>query len=301
MLILRHILSLLLISTFILIPLPQAQITGIQAETVEINIWPEYDQSAILVIYNIKLSESVSLPAQVALRIPSAAQKSYSITYMEEANGAPTPLPHRPYKENNWLRLVFTTPAHYLRIEFYDPRLNTNQAQRFYSYEWPADFAADSIVLHIQEPAGATQMQLPRRFGEGIKGNDGLTYYHSNIGPMNVGDSFTLSFSYYKDDNQPSFSEQAVQSNLPINVSTPGRFNMRSALPWLLGALGIILFFTAIAMLLLRSVTQPRTLSAQGTPQTPARAGPSNYCPTCGRPTSSRDHYCRACGTRLKT
>lgn len=300
MLILQRLLTWFLFGTAVLLPLPAAQITSVKAQTVEINIWPEYDQPAVLVIYNIELAESVSLPAQVTLRIPSAAQKPYSVTYMEQANSAPNPLGHRLYLEENWLRLVFTTPSRYLRIEFYDPRLNTKQPQRFYSYEWPADFAAERVVLHIQEPAGAMRMQLPRRFGEGVKGSDGLTYYSANVGATDVGDSFTLSLAYEKDNAQPSFSEQNVQSNAPISASTPGRFNIRSALPWLLSTLGILFLVSAIILFLLRSVTQPQPIVPRST--IPSAANPDQaHCPTCGRRASPTDHYCRACGTRLRS
>ncbi len=301
MIALQRILAWMLFGAMVLPSLTPPQTQALLAQSVEINIWPEYDQPSVLVTYDIELAESASLPAQVAIRIPIAAQKVHSLIYMEQPDSAPIPLTHRPYLEDRWLRIVFTTPTRYLHIEFYDPRLNLSQARRTYTYEWPGDFSVQQFIVHIQEPAGATQMQIPARFQAGIKGSDGLTYHTADLEAMDAGDAFTFTIGYEKTGNQPSFTQQNVQPNIAINNETPGRFNMRSLLPWLLSGFGALCLLTLLFTLLLRRLRLPGNPNNRNPTSPTPTPHQGLHCPTCGHSITTADRYCRACGVRLKS
>jgi hypothetical protein len=45
----------------------------IALSTLQIQIWPEYDKPAVLVIYNLTLSDTTSLPTSVSIPIPIVA------------------------------------------------------------------------------------------------------------------------------------------------------------------------------------------------------------------------------------
>ena len=55
-------------------------------ENVQVDVWPEYDQPAVLVIYHITISTQVTLPANLSIRIPAAAGKPFAVA-MQDSNG----------------------------------------------------------------------------------------------------------------------------------------------------------------------------------------------------------------------
>ena len=45
---------------------------AVSIQTLQIEVWPEYDRPAALVIYHITLASSVKLPAELSVRIPAS-------------------------------------------------------------------------------------------------------------------------------------------------------------------------------------------------------------------------------------
>lgn len=66
-------LSALAIAAMALLPWSAFAQGNLTLSSVEVDLWPEYDQPAVLVIYRVVLPASVVLPADLTLRIPAAA------------------------------------------------------------------------------------------------------------------------------------------------------------------------------------------------------------------------------------
>lgn len=296
--------ALLLLMLFGVFHPVSAQTSMVSAESFEVNIWPEYDRSAVLVIYKIQLSADVKLPAQVSLRIPSAGSPPYKVVYYLENNNRPYPLEFRTYTEDNWSRVVFNTPANQLQLEYYDGRLDFSTSARSYTFEWPGDISCADLTIHVQKPALATDLVLPSRFSDPVLRDDGLYYATAVLGQMDAGNAFALPIQYIKENSRPTYVRQSVKPIAPISRNAGGRFNLYNFLPAIISAvivLSILIFFMLIG--LRRIAVSPQaeqefpesdTIYPSSTPKVVLTA---IYCPVCGSRSASGDNFCRVCGS----
>jgi hypothetical protein len=277
---------------------------GVVLQNVQVDIWPEYDQPSVLIIYHISLSSQTSLPASLSLRIPSAAGKPHAVA-MQDPAGLYN-LNYEMTAAGEWIELLFTTPVPDVRIEYYDPQLDFSDQERSYVYRWPGDYRVENLSLQIQQPPTATNMAFKPALGSGRPGDDGLTYFNYMVGPVDAGTSFDLSVSYTKSDDQLTNPAQfaPIQPQEPVSASTDGRVTLDQVLPWALGALSLLLIMAGV---LWYWRTGRTTAPARERARHARRAVPQEedareavFCHQCGKKAGSGDTFCRACGTKLR-
>jgi hypothetical protein len=305
---LRKITILALLLILLLSPVPSAAALAQESvilESMQVDIWPEYDQPSVLIIYHIKLSPQTSLPASLSLRIPAEVGSPYAVAMQDPAG-----LYNLDYKMNaagEWIEISFTTPVPDVRIEYYDPNLVITGDERSYVYRWPGDYQVQNFSLTVQQPPTATDMMFKPALGEGSPGEDGLTYYNYLVGPVDAGTTFDLSVSYNKPDDQLTSASQfqPAQPQEPVNVTTDGRIAFNQVLPWGLAGLSLLLILTgSIWYWRAGRTSQP----ANGRPRHARKAASSSdgeesgaiFCHQCGKKAGAGDLFCRACGTKLK-
>jgi hypothetical protein len=295
---------------------------SVTLESVVVDVWPEYDQPAVLVIYHVTVAASTSLPATLSLSIPTAAGKPYAVA-MQDANGL-YDLQYNLTPAGDWTKVTFTTPTPEVRVEFYDPGLARDGSKRSFSFRWPADYTVNNLVVQVQQPAGASGMTFLPDIGDGRQGNDGLTYFTQVVGEVTAGTAFTLDASYTKTadtlTNTETFKE--VQPNAPVDSATPGRVPLFSGisitpLQLMLLAAGLTLILGGAIWYgiaagnfgpLMRAVGIGRENQSSGRRRharaaesdEPDAAGGATFCHQCGKKSGPGDAFCRACGTKLK-
>ncbi len=296
-----------LIGLLILLVLPvavRAQ-TPPALERLQIDIWPEYDRPDVLVIQRMTLAADVSLPAQVSLSIPRAAGAPYNLAW-EDMDGLLYNLAYTTAVQGDWLQITFTTPSALLQLEYYDPNLERDGAQRKFVYEWNGDFAVDNLVVSVQQPANAAAMTVYPGFGEGVTQVDGFVYFTNPVGSVDAGTVFRVNLNYEKTDDSLSVGSLPVQPAQPLNGEVPGRVNASSLLPVIgLVAGGVILVVGVSWYLVQRGrASQPARArkrhsprEAQSTSAVPASQ--PVHCHQCGRRAAAGDMFCRTCGARL--
>ncbi|MBA4398624.1 MAG: zinc ribbon domain-containing protein [Chloroflexi bacterium] len=275
-------------------------------ESMEIGLWPEYDRADVLVIYRITLSPEVNLPVQMSIRIPADVDAPYNLA-MKEVDGLLYNLAYTSEVEGEWLKVTFTTPSAELQLEYYDPGLTREATQRSFEYIWNGDFAINDLVVAIQQPVNATDMQVLPDFGVGIAQEDGLTYFTKQVGKVPAGTPVTVRFSYVKSDDSLSFGSQSVQPVQAASGDAAGRVNAGDFLPWVLGGVGLVLILGGVVWFMAtrnRSAVSPgkkRHRSTNRQDEMAASQIEQIFCPKCGRRASASDLFCRACGNRLRS
>ena len=275
-------------------------------ESMHIDIWPEYDRPDVLVIYRIQLDAQAKLPTQVSLRIPREAGVPYNLAW-EDMDGSRYNLSYSSVVQEDWIKLIFTTPSALLQVEYYDPRLERGEEIRHFQYFWPGDHSVNNMSISVAQPRSATTMQIFPSFGASQPREDGLMLYSNNIGEVNAGTSFRITLRYTKTDDELSVGLQEVQPVQLLDAATPGRVGVGTVLPWVLGGLGIFLLMAGVAGFLgtheqntlgKRSRNRKVVIQASKLPQ------PSTfdwtYCNQCGRRSAPADNFCRTCGARLR-
>ena len=263
---------------------------GTPLQSMQIEIWPEYDRPAALVILKGELASGAGLPATVSLRIPASSGGPTAVAYATQNTGPLLNLRHDRSEAAGFITLRFTVPERFFHVEFYD-RFATGTGERSYKYLWPGDLPVSSLAVVVQEPAGASDFSVQPALGESATGSDGLRYRSAQLGPVKQGAPLSIEIRYTKTD--PRTSAEILKLNAPAPVSqaipaTGQRDSLRLVLALgaavlLVAGSGVVYFFWW------RRRARPRVSSTGG----------GVFCSKCGNQVAAGDRFCSKCGSAL--
>jgi hypothetical protein len=279
-----------------------------QSETsfsnISVELWPEFDRPTVLVMYQMTLSPQVSLPAVIKFRIPANAGAPNAVAVCQTGSNC-YDTQYTQAQEGVWNVLSIQATLPELRVEYYDPGLQKNGASRHYTYTWPGDYAVDSMKVSVQQPAGAENMQLKPDMFKLSTGENGLNYYDLDAGALPAGQTFSIDVDYQKSSDELTQNNLPVAPSDPLNSTESGRASLTSALPIVLGLVGLLLIVGG-------GVWYWRSGRQRSTPRREhhrrrASGGETAetkdnviYCHQCGKRASPGDRFCRDCGTTLR-
>ncbi|OGI42860.1 MAG: hypothetical protein A2V92_00085 [Candidatus Muproteobacteria bacterium RBG_16_65_31] len=287
--------------TLMLVPAVAAPPSGSAAngdtrlESMQIEIWPEYDRPAALVILRGELAGNVALPAVVSLRIPASSGGPAAVAFATEKSGKLLNLAHDRSDAADFIVLRFTVPARFFHVEFYD-RLATDIGERSYKYLWPGDLPVSWLDVVLQEPAGASNISVKPELVESASGADGLRYRSAQLGPAERGKPLPIEIRYSKTD--PRTSAQILNLSAPAPLPQAGSAPLAAPLPgpkepsWFFPALGATALLVAAAASAFVLWWRRRRHVGPA-----ARAG---YCSKCRNEVVAGDRFCSKCGAPLK-
>jgi len=267
---------------------------------VSVEIRPEYDQPAVLVIYHLGLASNVPLPATINLRLPAGAEIN-AVAVSDPVRG----LINAPYdrsEQGSWTTLKITANVPDLQVEYYDSLYKTGTS-RHIVYEWPGDYPVVNFNIILQQPVGATNLVTYPTLIQSSVGQDGFTYFASSVQNLQEGQTYTLTIDYQKTSDALSITGLPVQPVQPLTDVTPGRITVSEIMLWIFAGLGVILILVGLVggfTIWKRSTQKIRGSSKH--PAQPAIVEDTNltYCPKCGKRAQTGDVFCRTCGTRIK-
>ena len=302
---LRRLISLIFIAV-LLRPVTTSAQEQISLSQLQIDLWPEFDQPSMLVIYKATLPSAVSLPVDLTFRIPLASG-SPSAVAVQQVDGKLYTVDYQRQVSGNWVLVTFTATTPQVQMEYYDPSLTKQGTQRHFEYKWPGDYAVDKMTVQVQQPLGATNMVLSPNMGSGTTSSDELVYYKTEIGSVAAGNTFTINVDYEKQSEELTSGTMQVQPSGPINADTPGRLDLRKAVPWALGFLGLILiagggwWYWQSGREEETKIQKHRRRKAEPSGVQEITTENAVYCHQCGKRAEPGDRFCRSCGTRLRT
>jgi hypothetical protein len=286
-------------------PFPAGAQGGTQLESLNIELWSEYDQPSMLVIHEFTVSESTTLPAEVTLRFPPNAH----LIAVAFNNG--TQLVNAefegPKEHGEWQIVIVTVrsrDAH--RIEYYQP-LEVEGNKRKFSFQWFGDYSVKEFHLSALVPADSTNIITSPVLSSTSRTSNGLYLtVAEGYGKLRMGESYEFHIEYKResaiDTNATPISE--VQASDPIGPDTPGRASI-DKLPWIIGGFGVALI--AVILFLFsywRSMqADAKSLaSVAGSKLTRRRRNENGeiYCHECGTRAKTGDRFCRICGSKLR-
>lgn len=296
----RNAILLCVVVLFLLTPgLAGAQADAPVLDELTIQVWPEYDQPSVLVIYDFRLAPGASLPVSLKLRIPKDG--NIFAVAQETSDGLMNVLYEPPVTEGDYdvLTLVVNDLSTH-RIEFYAP-YQRNGNSRQYSLLWPGDYAVKTMTVMVQKPTGAESLTTEPVLSE-LPGGDGFIYARGAFTSLPAGEPFTLSLQYEKEGDALSVNSQPP--TLPgLEQPAAGVFSLTQALPWLAGGLGLALIVGGLVWYWQsgRSQRPGRGVSRKRHAQRSDSADEQQvYCSQCGKRAEGADRFCRACGARLR-
>ncbi len=304
----KKIVLITLLALIVLIPSAQAQESP-SIDTLVIDLWPEYDDPSMLVVYKAELSAEVSLPAEITFQMPVQAGAPAVVAVGPDANSV-ADVVYDTRVMGDWLEISFiaTTPA--IQFEYYDPGLLKEDAQRSFEFTWPGDYAVDSLILQVQQPLGATDVTVTPAMGRVVQDTVGFVYTIIEVGELDQASVFDIGLNYLKVSDALSIESFEIQPSATITPGTSVPLNLDQWWVWLLIALGLILiggggfwYWRMGRQESGRQEPDPKKRRHHKTSVQDAdgvSSGNAIYCHQCGKRADARDHFCRSCGTRLR-
>lgn len=248
-----------------------------QYETITLELWPDYDRPAVLVILNAQLPLDSTLPAAVTLPLPEGS----TLNAVARVNAAGELFSDLVYEQNNG-RLTFETPSLAFRVEYYVP-YTAQELERQIDFSWTAPAAVGQLRPLVQKPLKAENMVITPEVLQTQMTNTGFEYYLLGAQPLAAGQTFTVQANY----TLPNGALSRPSEDITITEVEPSFVfvNWRSIL------LG--LFFFCIGAIFLASALLDRKKQRVYKPTK------ANFCAQCGKPVSAGDKFCRVCGHKF--
>lgn len=287
----------------------QAQTSQVAAiEDLEIQLWPDYDRRAVLVLL------TGTLPAPGTLSLPLPADGEFLVlARIDSANTMIDDIGQPTLADG---RATFTLPAPdtRFRLEYYLPYESEGNARRF-SYTWLADIPANRVTVLVQRPAAATTMSVvPAAASEMQNLNDGLLYYELPAQTAVANQPITLQISYTMAADTLTASTITASPPLAPTGTPAAAANVNWGLVLgglaLVAATGFLVWQVALRQNG-RNVRKPaprrvpKTSRPAAPPRQEAAAAPPpkatvRFCHECGTAAQPEDRFCRSCGTALR-
>ena len=287
---------LLLLIVLFTISFPVSAQGEITLETLTVQLWPEFDQPAMLVIYDFTLPEDTSFPADVTLRIPVDATL-IAVAYSPAGNLLNLPY-QDPVEEGDWQVITLTAemPAVY-HIEYYAP-IERQDLQREYVYLWSGDYAVNTFNVSFRPPVDTTEITTDPQMRSATTEGSALSLLEWGTSDLEAGEELPIRVTYTKSSDRLGVSDQPLETG-EVDENTQGRVSLNNYLPYILGGLGVLLILAG-GLYFWQSSKGKSTPRRRHRRRDESTEGGEVYCHQCGKRAQSGDRFCRTCGTRLR-
>lgn len=295
---------LLVVFALLAVPLAAQAQTDITLKDLTIQLWPDHDQPAVLVIYDFSLVPETTLPATVHFQMPSngnlvAVAKSMGRELLTVEASETTQGP------TTTVTFTITDQTNY-HIEYYLPYQQEN-ATRDFVFTWPGDYAVKAFHLALQKPTAATNLTTDPVMVEVPADANGFAYLSTEEVSAAANATFTLHVRYDNEDNILSASTLTVEPSSSLDDNLPGQVSLTTYLPWGLAVLAVALIAGGLGWYWFSSnrgeAYPPRSKTRRAGRKATEKAGNAAgqvYCHQCGQRARPDDRFCRTCGTQLR-
>ena len=301
----RKCLVFFLLGGFLIFPSSADAQGGTRLESVNVELWSEYDQPSMLVIHDFVVDESTTLPAEVTLRFPKDAHliavafNSGGKLVNSEFEG--------PSEYGDWQIVILTVRSRNVhRIEYYEP-LKQEGNKRTFTFQWFGDYSVKAFNLSVLVPLDSMNIVTSPVLSSTSTTANGLYLTNSErYGKLRMGETYEFHIEYTRESTIVTNATQAsnVEASDPVGPNTLGRASI-DKLPWIIGGFGV-----ALIAVILFLFSYWRSMQSDAKPSAPStgsrlsrRRSEKNgevYCHECGTRAQTGDRFCRICGSRLR-
>jgi hypothetical protein len=301
----------LLVVAALLAALIVPSMAGAQGGTIvnelRVRLWPEYDRSELLVIYNFTLAPGTITPTQLQFRVPAEAQMT--AVAQETPNGLFS-VDFKSSSAGDWQTVTFEAAdlssyqfEYYVPIHFYDKA-------RHFNFIWPGDYNVNTFVAEVQEPSQTTEFSSNPALPNESLSPDNLPIHSGTFGSIDESEQWVLDVNYSRATDDLTVSGQPVQPSggaIDTEVSSTAvvmEFLSRNRY-YILGFVGILLIVVGLLWYWQSGAAAPsgnsrRRHTSQGEKDKSSSNEGQIYCHECGKRAQPSDKFCRACGVRIR-
>lgn len=278
-----------------------AAATSPRAAYMDVEIWPEYDDPRVLLIYEGRLADSTAVPANFSFVVPAGAQP-----HMVGGIAADGGHVHAEYqtreREDGRVEIDYRleVPTFYMEL-YYDPF--TGGDQRSFTYTVIPTSDVDSLAVSVQHPRRAQDFRVSPVTQETGQDRNGFDYSILRFGAVAAGTPRAVMVEYRKTDRAPSVTPQQP-ATATTSRSGPSRHD------WLVYLVAFVLVASVGAGLYpfvqawreRRRPARPPAERHSGGPVAErglaslAEKRAQRFCTHCGEELMKGARYCGMCG-----
>jgi hypothetical protein len=277
-------------------------------DSLRLELWPEFDQPAVLIILAGTLAPATPLPAELTVRIPSRAGEPHAVAVADDA-GSLLNAPYTTTSAGDETAVTIQLDRPNFHLEYYDTALAVEGQSRSYTFEWTAPWPVGDASLRVQEPAGAAGLAFDLPLAPSGPGEFGLNYHALALGPLAAGQVVRLQLDYAR--TTPGLSIEAGGAGFAVtpDLPAPPGPDVPAEAWWAAGGAAVAVAVGAGVLWFLRSREAPQPTGGgrrkRGRRSSRAEAGfvasePAGsgaaFCAQCGQPFQPADRFCRNCG-----
>jgi hypothetical protein len=267
-------------------------------ESLKVQLWPDYDRPAVLVMISGSLPSSAPLPAFVNLPLLPGAK--LNAVARADANG--NLFADIVYTVDSG-RLSLSTPDPQFRVEYYVP-YRVEGGEHHFTFDWLADVSVEALSVIVQKPVSATSLLTQPPATDVVHGEDGLTYHVLPTSSAPARETLSVHLSYVATAAALSAETRAAPAPTPApvqEVRLPAAPTAPAADPGLgWGFLLAIVVTAGASMGITWQIARNRFVSGVAG-EVPRSERPAvRHCPGCGLPCGIDDYFCSDCGQDLR-
>jgi hypothetical protein len=266
--------------------------------TLQVQLWPEYDQPSMLVIYDFAIPDEIKLPVSVSIGMPKDANLVAVASLTTDGRLINTDYVGPTVDNDRQLVTIQIQKQVTYHLEYYEP-ITKSMGRRDFTYLWVGDYPVDDFNVSVRVPVD-TKNLITNPIMKSTQNADGVDFLTKDFGSWEAGQQFMLQVNYTKTSDNLSVSQSSVQPTQPLSTDTPGRLVLANYLPYVFGVLGVSLILGGAVFFWQssrggKSHERKRGHSPGGNEQESGI-----YCSQCGARARVGDRFCRVCGTKLR-
>ena len=265
-------------------------------DSLDIDIWPDYDRASVLVLLTGTLPGDTQFPVSVSLPLPDVAQLN-AVARIDSKDGnmkddifSSTDPPGT---------LTFITPDLRFRVEYYLP-YTVNKNQRSFDYTWLAAVTVNNFQLRVQRPTSAITLTTEPATANVVRSGDGFDFHIFPARVVPAGQPFSLHVDYKMTTAQLS-ATSLPPPNTGIQIpALPSTTSTGSGVNWALVAVvtgGLIIIGALIWQIVSRRRPSPNI--RKPIDSRVEKQSWTEFCRNCGEPIDEGDRFCSGCGSEL--
>lgn len=250
-------------------PVLAAPPAGLSAQSMDLMVKPEYDQSDVLVIYDAQLvnNSTSSYSGDVVFRVPKGINLGQTCEINQKGDHlcqlARTE-DQGDYQLVRWSvgRDLGPGESYHAYMEFYYNPIQKKEGRKFIEYEYYPVMPVGQLELTVVQPLRSTDFQAspaPQATSQVVLDGTQFTAHSYQFKNLTGDRPVKVSFSYSKPDDRPSVAKKVAQGTAPGGGTSPGK-KMDPAL------LGLAVILAGVLGFFLYQASGSRQRATAGTP-----------------------------------
>jgi len=185
-------------------------------ESIEVALWPEYDQPAMLGLYLVRLEADADTPATVSLPLPEGVSEPHVVAAWFPDGRLDDNVEWLVDSQGGQRVVTVTVETSGVWLEFYAP-IEMQDSLRFFTFQWPGGVSAGKFNFEVMHPVGASDVRVDPD-GQTSEDQDGLTYTRLDLGRIGMDEMPDIELSYSKSKPLRQTAAQPPDAAMPLTL-----------------------------------------------------------------------------------